>query len=116
MLIYAFKTIISAIIIVLVTETAKRSGYLGALIKSLPLISIISFIWLYIETRNIKALEELSVGTFWLVIPTLPMFLVFPALLQQGLGFWPSLGISILVLVLCYLITLFALSKFGISF
>ena len=115
MWLYFQKTILSAIIIVVVTEVAKRSGLVGGLIKSLPLISLISFIWLYTETRDTAKVAALSVGTFWFVLPSLPFFLVFPMLLRQEVGFWESLGCSLLLMLVCYGFTFFVLSKFNIS-
>ena len=115
MLYYVIKLLLSAGIIVVVSEVAKASPGLGALIKSLPLVSILAMIWLYVDTRDAGKIAELSVSTFWLVLPTLPMFLVLPALLRQGLGFYPSLGISIAVMLVCYAIAVPVLARFGIT-
>jgi hypothetical protein len=115
MLYYATKLILSALIIVVVSEVAKYSAGLGALIKSLPLISILAMIWLYVDTHDAGKISELSVATFWLVLPTLPMFLVLPALLKNGMGFYPSLGISIGVMAACYLAAIPLLARFGIQ-
>jgi hypothetical protein len=116
MWIYCIKLAISALIITVVTEVAKRSGYVGGLIKSLPLISIISFVLLYLETKDQTKVASLSEGTFWFVLPTLPAFLLFPWLLRHDVAFWPSLGLSLLLMLACYLLTIFLLSRFGISF
>lgn len=113
---YVVKTTLSALMIVAVTETAKRSGFVGGLIKSLPLISLLSFIWLYVETKDGLKVASLSQSTFWFVIPTLPMFLLFAYLLQHNAGFWPSLGLSVIFMFLCYGMTLFILSRLGITF
>jgi len=99
MLYYIAKLMLSAGIIVIVSEVAKVNAGLGALIKSLPLISILAMIWLYVDTQDTGRIAELSVSTFWLVLPTLPMFLVLPALLKSGMGFYASLGISIGVML-----------------
>jgi hypothetical protein len=115
MLYYLTKLLISAGIIVAVSEVAKANAGLGALIKSLPLISILAMIWIYIDTRDTKIIAELSVSTFWLVLPTLPMFLVLPALLKSGMGFYASLGISIAVMLACYVIAIPILARFGIT-
>lgn len=115
MLYYAVKLVLSAAIIVVVSEVAKVNAGLGALIKSLPLISILAMIWLYVDTRDVAQISELSISTFWLVLPTLPMFLVLPALLRHGLGFYSSLGISVAVMLLCYLIAVPLLARFGIT-
>lgn len=112
---YLTKLLLSAGIIVVVSEVAKANATLGALIKSLPLISILAMIWLYVDTRDVGKIAELSVSTFWLVLPTLPMFLVLPALLKNGFGFYSALGISIGVMLLCYLMALPVLARFGIT-
>lgn len=115
MLYYATKLFLSAAIIVVVSEVAKHSAGLGALIKSLPLVSILAMIWLYVDTQDTAKIADLSVGTFWLVLPTLPMFLVLPALLRNGTGFYASLGISIAVMAGCYLVAVPILARFGIT-
>jgi len=112
---YLVKLFLSAGIIVVVSEAAKHSAGLGALIKSLPLISILAMIWLYVDTRDAGKISELSIATFWLVLPTLPMFLVLPVLLRHGLAFYASLGISVAVMAVCYLIAVPLLARFGIT-
>ena len=74
---YLIKTIITALLIVTITEVSKLNVQLGGLIKSLPLISIISFIWIYFDTQDTKLIADLSVSTLWYVVPTLPLFYVF---------------------------------------
>lgn len=115
MLYYLAKLLVSAAIIVAVSEVAKVNAGLGALIKSLPLISILAMIWIYIDTRNTGIIAQLSASTFWLVLPTLPMFLVLPALLKSGMGFYASLGISIAVMLACYAVAIPILARFGIT-
>lgn len=115
MLYYLTKLLLTAGIIVIVSEVAKVNAGLGALIKSLPLISILAMIWLYTDTRDTAKIAELSTATFWLVLPTLPMFLVLPALLKSGMGFYAGLGISIVVLLACYAIAIPLLARFGIT-
>lgn len=112
---YLVKLLISASIIVIVSEVAKYNTTIGGLIKSLPLISIIALVWLYIETHDSAKTAALSTSTFWFVLPTLPMFLIFPALIGKGIGFYPSLCVSIISMLLCYLITLLILKWFGIQ-
>ncbi|MBM3357799.1 MAG: DUF3147 family protein [Betaproteobacteria bacterium] len=115
MIYYATKLVLSALIIVVVSEVAKHSAGLGALIKSLPLISILAMIWLYADTHDTGRISELSIATFWLVLPTLPMFLVLPALLKNGIGFYASLGISVVVLMACYAVAVPLLARYGIE-
>jgi len=115
MLYYLTKVLLSAGIIVVVSEVAKVNPVLGALIKSLPLISILAMIWLYVDTHDTGRIAALSVSTFWLVLPTLPMFLVLPALLKSGVAFYTSLCISTMVMLACYVMAVPLLSRFGIT-
>lgn len=85
------KAVISAIIIVIVSETARRNPGTGALIASLPLISVLGMIWLWRDTQDVARMAEHSAATFWYVLPSLPMFLLIPVLLKRGIGFWPAL-------------------------
>lgn len=112
---YLLKLFVSAAIIVAVSEVAKVNVSLGALIKSLPLISILAMIWLYVDTQDTGRIAALSVSTFWLVLPTLPMFLVLPLLLKHGWGFYPALATSVGVMAACYLAAMPLLARFGIT-
>jgi hypothetical protein len=109
------KAALSGIIIAAASEVARRSPTYGALIVSLPLISILAMVWLWRDTGDAARIAALSEGTFWLVLPTLPMFLVLPALLRAGAGFWPALAASCLLTIGLYLLTIWLLPKFGIS-
>ena len=115
MLYIAMKALLSGVIIAIVSEIAKRSPGIGALILSLPLISILAFIWLWRDTADKEGIAALAQSTFWFVLPTLPMFLVLPALLRGGAGFWAALGLSCLMTMLLYAAMAWALAKFGIS-
>jgi hypothetical protein len=112
---YLLKLLISAVVIVVVSEVAKLHPGLGALIKSLPLVSILAMIWLWIDTHDAATIGELSTSTFWLVLPTLPMFLVLPALLRHGWRFPGALAASVGVMLVCYLIAVPILGRFGIT-
>jgi hypothetical protein len=85
-----------------VSETARRSPCLGALIVSLPLVSILGMIWLWRDTADPQRLAAHAGATFWYVLPSLPMFLLMPALLRRGVGFWPALGAGCLLTVALY--------------
>lgn len=115
MLYLALKAALSGVIIAVVSEVAQRRPGLGALIVSLPLVSIISIIWLWRDTGDVQRIAAHAEATFWLVLPTLPMFLVFPALLRNGTGFWLALAASCVLTVALYLLTIWLLPKFGIS-
>src|SRR5215472_222017 len=107
------KALISGVIIVAASEAAKRSPTYGALLVSLPLISILAMIWLWRDTGDKARIAALSEGTFWLVLPTLPMFLVLPALLRNGLSFWAALTASCALTIALYLVAVWLLPKLG---
>lgn len=114
MALYLVKLLIAAALIVAVTEVAKVNATLGGLIKSLPLVSLIAMIWLYAETHDTEKIAALSISTFWFVLPTLPLFVVLPALLKRGLGFAPSLVIAVAVMLVCYVLTVQLLRRYGV--
>ena len=91
---YVVKVAISAVLIVLVSEFSKRSSLVGALLASLPIVSVLAIVWLYIDTRDTAQVASLSRGIFWLVLPSLVLFLVLPAMLERGHGFYLSLAAS----------------------
>lgn len=99
---YALKIALSAVILVAVAEIAKRSSFWGAALASLPLTSLLAFIWLYIDTGSVHKVTDLSLGIFWLVLPSLVLFVMLPLLLRTGLDFWLSLMISCLATAAAY--------------
>ena len=107
------KLLLSSSIIVLISEISKRDTFVGGLIASIPVISVLSIIWLYIETKNIEDIKNLSNSIFWMVIPSLSLFISLPILLKSGLGFYISLTFSVLITLFCYYVTVFILSKYG---
>ena len=109
------KALISGVIIMAASEAAKRSPTYGALLVSLPLISILAMVWLWRDTGDNERIAALSEGTFWLVLPTLPMFLVLPAMLRNGYAFWTALVASCALTVALYLVAVWLLPKLGIS-
>tara|TARA_B100001029_G_C15057357_1_gene455469 strand:- start:19 stop:375 length:357 start_codon:yes stop_codon:yes gene_type:complete len=109
------KYLITAFIIVIVSEIAKYNDKIGALISSLPIVTILIMIWLYFENNETNKISQHSLLTFWYVIPTLPMFLLMPYTLSKGIGFWQSLLISIVCTFTCFIIIVFLTKKFGIK-
>jgi hypothetical protein len=114
MIYYAIKVLISAALIVLVSELAKRNSLLAALVASLPLTSLLAFIWLYGETGDAARVSSLSLDIFWLVIPSLGLFLALPLFLRIGWGFWISLFAAIIVTAACYAILVSLLRYVGL--
>ena len=115
MLYLVIKSTLSGIIVMMVSEIAKRSPSLGGLVASLPLISILGIIWLWKDTSDLERVAAHSESTFWFVLPSLPMFLIFPALLRHGIGFWLSLALSCVITITLYLVMLWLLPKIGIK-
>jgi len=111
---YAFRIFLSALILVAVAELAKRSTFWAAALASLPLVSLLAFVWLYLDTGDVQKIAALSSGIFWLVLPSLLLFVLLPLLLRNGLGFWLSLAVSSAATALAYLGTIKLLAKFGI--
>jgi hypothetical protein len=109
------KALLSGVIVLAASEIAKRNPTYGALIISLPLIAILSSIWLWRDTGDNERIAALSERSFWLVLPTLPMFLVLPAMLRGGTAFWPALGIACALTVALYLLTIWLLARVGIG-
>ena len=109
------KFIITALVVVGVSEVAKKYSTFAAMLAALPLTSILAFIWLYIDTREVEKVVELSYGIFWLVLPTLLFFIIFPFLLKSHLNFWLSLVISIITMIVFYAVYAVVIKKFGIG-
>ncbi len=107
------KYLITAAIVVLVSELAKRSDKLGGLIAALPLVTLLVLIWLYIEKQPQEKIANHAWFTFWYVIPTLPIFLIFPWLLPK-LDFWPALASAVLVSVVFFIVYALIMRRFGI--
>lgn len=114
MLYYILKFFISALIIVLISEIAKRHSGFAALIASLPLTSLLAMIWMHFDGADSSQIAGLSEQIFWLVLPSLALFLLFPVLIKQGLGFWLSLGLSAAATITLYFVLLPLLRRFGV--
>jgi hypothetical protein len=99
---FGLKVLLSALLIAAVSEVARRSSLVGALLASLPVTSILAFVWLYRETGDAAKVAALSTDIFWLVLPSLVLFLLLPVLLRQGWGFAWSLLASCAATALAY--------------
>ena len=99
---FLIKVLISALLIAAVSEIARRSSLLGALLASLPVTSLLAFMWLYRETGDTEKVAALSADIFWLVLPSLVLFVLLPVLLRHGWNFWSSLAISSAATAIAY--------------
>jgi hypothetical protein len=111
---YALKIALSALILVAVAEIAKRSTFWAAALASLPLTSLLAFVWLYLDTGDVQKVAALAGGIFWLVLPSLLLLVLLPVLLRNGWGFWLSLALSSAATALAYLGMIRLLAAFGI--
>ena len=112
---HILKLALSALIILVVSEVAKRSTLLGALLVSLPLVSLISMTWLWLETKDAARIGEFSWGVFWLVLPSLALFALLPVLLKRGVGYWIALAVASVATAGLYLLMIVIMRRFGIA-
>jgi hypothetical protein len=115
MIFYIVKIIITAVIIVAISEVSKRSTLIGGILVAIPLVSFISFIWIYLETKNSERIAALSTSIFWMVLPSLPFFVLLPFLLYKNVSFPLSLIISTTVMIVLYFAMVQILAKFGVK-
>lgn len=108
------KYLVTAAVVVAVSEAAKRSDRLGGFVAALPLVTVLTLVWLHLERQPHARLAQHAWYTFWYVLPTLPMFLAFPWMLARW-GFWPSLGASALLTFACFGLAAWTLRPFGIQ-
>lgn len=107
------KYLITAAIVVAVSEVAKRSDRLGALLASLPLVTLLALTWLHIEKQPPEKVVNHAWYTFWYVVPTLPMFLAFPVLYAK-FGFWPAMGLCAVITMACFVLFALIVRRVGI--
>jgi hypothetical protein len=105
---FAVKVALSALVI------AKRSPLWAAALASLPLTSLLAFVWLYLDTGDAMRVATLAQGIFWLVLPSLVLFVALPLLLRAGWAFWPGLALASAATALAYAAMTWLLSRLGI--
>jgi hypothetical protein len=113
---YITKIVVTALLVVVISEVSKRSTFVGALLASVPIVSVLAMIWLYNDTRDVAQVAALSKSVFWLVLPSLALFLLLPALLARGYHFYASLAVSIGATALVYLGEIAIGRHFGFRF
>lgn len=106
---YLVKIAVSAVLVVLIAEIGKRSTLAGAILASLPVVSLLAMVWLYADTKDALQVAALARSIFWLVLPSLVLFLVLPAMLERGYGFYSSLTLAAAATVLAYAATMASL-------
>jgi hypothetical protein len=97
------RALISGILVAVIALIARREPTIGALVASLPLISILAVIWLWGDTKDGALIANHLEATFWLVLPSLPMFLLIPKLLRSGISFWLALAMGIILTIALYI-------------
>lgn len=108
------KYFVTALVVVVVSELAKRSDKIGGFVAALPLVTILTLIWLYLEQQPPEKIANHAWYTFWYVVPTLPMFLLFPVLLPK-LGFWLTLIVCVAFTVACFGLFALLVKPWGIE-
>jgi hypothetical protein len=115
-MLYLFiKAALSGIIVAIVSEVAKRFPGFGALIASLPLVSVLGMIWLWRDKPDVPNMAAHVEATFWFVLPSLPMFLAVPWMLRNGFSFWMSLAIGCALTIALYLLMTWIGPRFGLK-
>ncbi len=109
------KLFLTAAIILFVNKIQLVNDRLSALLIALPLTSLMAMIWMHHEKQSAERLANHAEGTFWFVLPTLPMFLIFPWMMRNGWGFWASLAANCVITVILFWLTVVVLRRFGID-
>ena len=114
MIYYVTKIIVTSVLVIAISELSKRNSFMGAILASLPLISILAILWLYTETQDVALVSNLSKNIFWFVLPSLAFFITFPLFLKFELNFYVSIGLSVGFTIGCYWLMIYALNAFGV--
>jgi len=109
------KFLLSALLIVAVTKIQLVNDRFSALLIALPLTSLVAMVWMHQEGQSATRLANHAEGTFWFVLPTLPMFLILPWMLRNGWGFWPALLANCAITTALFWLTVVVLRRFGIN-
>ena len=112
---YIVKIFITTLLIVLISEIAKRSSLIGAILASIPIVSVLAMLWLYLDTKDVEKVSALATSIFWLVLPSLVLFLLLPILLKIGLNFYLSISLSTVATIASYWLMISVLNYYGIK-
>ena len=114
MLYFIAKAALSGLIVAAASEIARRNPGFGGLIASLPLVSILGMIWLWRDTHDAERMAAHASATFWFVLPSLPMFLLVPALLRRDVPFWLALGAGCVLTMALYALMVWLAQRLGV--
>jgi hypothetical protein len=112
---FLIRAVVSGMLVALIALVARKSTNLGGLIASIPLVSTLGMIWLWRDTGDVRLVADYVQSAFWYFLPSMPMFLLIPALLRNDVNFWVALGAGCLLTVLLYLITISIVARFGVT-
>jgi hypothetical protein len=115
MLLFLTKAAVSGLLVALVSTIAKRYPGWGGLIASLPIVSVLAMIWLYGETGDSGRVAALASGTFWFILPSIPLFLIVPNMIRAGFSFWIALAVACVATMALYWLMTLAAPRLGIS-
>ena len=115
MFLFVIKAVISGLLVATISLIARRYPGWGGLVASLPLVSLLSMLWLYGETRDTERVAELAMGAFWFFLPSIPMFLLIPAMLRSGYGFGVTMALAVLLTMGLYALMGLMAPRLGIS-
>lgn len=106
---------LSALIIFLISEISRRSIFWSGVLASLPLLSVLALIWIYKDGANTETITQFCHSVFWLVIPSLLLFLILPILLKNNVPFYFALFLACTATALGYWGLIRLMSVFGIT-
>jgi uncharacterized membrane protein (GlpM family) len=109
------KIVITTALVVLISEVQRRSNFVAALIMSLPVVSILTMTWVFLDKKDPSAVAKLSTSTLWLVLPSLVLFIVLPIMLRRNVGFALSMTVACAATIASYFVMVFALARAGVK-
>lgn len=112
---FVIRALLSGLIVAAIAMIARRNPTLGGLIASIPLVSTLGMVWLWRDTGDRVLVADYVQSAFWYFLPSMPMFLLIPALLRNGVNFWVALGAGCVLTIVLYLITIPIAARFGVT-
>ena len=104
---FVIKTLVTALVVAGVSELAKRYSLLASILATLPIISILTFIWVYIETKDAAKVTALCEGIAWFILPSLVFFIAFPWLIKKNYGFWEAMALGMIPLAVSFVLAMY---------